>query len=362
MNKKNYILILLGMLAATFATVHSDEAYLQSENYYNFDESNCPTCDYNPCRQQTGLTATVLFLKPNVDDSHFVLDSTSNIFGTSHYPKGKRHQNTPSITPAFRLEGLFAICPNTSSLDVRFTYLCTRATASVSGDFLYDTNGYPGFGSQDTPLYAGTARSKNIYKYYAGDLNYSRNLSAFCPDDFTFVIGLHIAYIKFNEHTTSSGSFSTDSGAKPLLNNLHRNSHFLGVGPQIGLDYQYNLCDPCSSFGAWALNARARGFLLCGNTKSKLTYVTLRTGPSGVGVKNANLWRVIPGASTDLGINYTFNCSCYTTNIEIGYEFAWYHNCVNKITGLDTAFAGDTIDVFNSFSFHGPYLRVSTSF
>lgn len=104
------------------------------------------------------------------------------------------------------------------------------------------------------------------------------------------------------------------------------------------------------------------GSLLCGNTKSDLRCVSLRTGPGGVSVLNGDLWRIVSSARADLGINYTFDYSCFGLAIQCGYEFVLYNSCVNKITGLDVAFAGDTIDVFHNFSLYGPYLRISCNF
>ncbi len=360
----NCFLFLLAILTTNLAVAHSNESTLETENYPVFDELNDTICCPNLCGSPISfeLSATLLYLKPNVDDSHYVLSSFDNTFNGSLYPKGKRHQNSVSFKPGFRVEGLYDICPDTSCLDLRYTYFNAHSKDSVSGDFLFDTNGFPGFGSQDSPVYAGTARSNNSYNFSAGDITYNRNFTCFFPDNLTFIVGLHAAYIKFKEHTTSTGTFISNDAVKPLSNNLHRNSQFCGVGPQIGVDYQFLLSSHCCLPGTWALSAKTRGSLLCGNTKSNLRYVTLRTGPGGVGIHNGDLWRVIPSASTELGINYILNCKCFSATVDFGYEFMWYSRCVNKITGLDVAFAGDTADIFNSFSLHGPYLRISCAF
>lgn len=362
--QKNHFLFLLGILTTKFALAHSNELILETENYSVFDELSYNFCDPNlcGCTKSFECSATLLYLKPNVDDSHYVLSSFDNRFNGSLFPKGKRHQNPVSFTPGFRLEGLYSICPDISCLDFRFTYFNASSRDSVAGNFLYDTNGFPGFGSQASPIYAGKARSKNSYCFYAGDITYNRTVMCFFPDNLTFIVGLHYAYIKFKEHTTSSGTFTNNQMVIPLSNNLHRNSQFSGIGPQIGLDYQFLLSRLCFLPGKWALSAKARGSLLCGNTKSDLSYVTLRTGPGGVGVHNGDLWRVVPSASSELCINYNLNCKCFSTTVEFGYEFIWYSKCVNKITGLDVAFAGDMIDVFNSFSLHGPFLRIGCAF
>lgn len=359
---KNPFLVLLGILTTRLVGAHSYES-ISEENYTVFEQNNS-ICYPSLYENSTSFEccATLLYLKPNVDDSHYVLSSFDNTFNGSLFPKGKRHQNSTSFTPGFSVEGLYNLCPDTSSLDFQFTYFNAHSTDSVSGDFLYDTNGFPGFGAQASPLYAGIARSKNSYNFYTGDINYYRSFKCFFPDNLIFIVGLHGAYIRFKEHTSSSGTFTNNQVVVPLSNNLHRNSQFWGIGPQIGLDYQFLFSRICCLPGTWALRAKARGSLLCGNTKSELSYVTLRTGPGGVGVHNGDLWRVIPSANTELGVNYTLNCKCFSMTVELGYEFMWYSNCINKITGLDVFFSGDMIDAFNSFSLHGPYLKISTEF
>lgn len=296
------------------------------------------------------LSATFLYLKPNIDDTHFVLTSFDNTYKGSPYPKGKRHQNVAPFTPGFCLDASYKICED-SSLNIQSTFFNAHSTHSVSGDFLYDTNGFPGFGSQDSGLYKGTAHSKNTYHFYAGQFTYQQT----CFNHCTWIAGLHSAYIKFKEHGFSFGTFVNNDGLRPYKNNLHRNSQFWGIGPMIGLDFQYPL-------GAWAIKLKATGSLLCANTKSDLRYVTLRTGPGGSGVFNGGLWRITPAANADLSLHYILNCKCTRLKVELGYAFILYSHSVNKITGLDVAFPGDIIDVYNSFSLHGPYLRVGCEF
>ncbi len=284
-------------------------------------------------------TATLLFLKPTIDETYYVISSSNNVFDGSTFPDGKRHQNSTCFTPGFRLEGRCNPC-----YDLKFTYLSADSRDSVSGDFLFDTNGYPGFNAQENGIYSGRARSKVSYDFYSGDLTYRRPFG-----EFALIAGLHYAYIKFDERTSSVGTFNITS---PLSNRLHRDSRFSGTGPQIGLNYEYLLCRP------WAFCATARGMLLCGCTTSDLRYITLTTGPTGVSTKNGDMWRVIPAAAADLGISYTFNCA----TVEFGYEFGWYSRCIDKVTGLDVAFAGDTLDNFNDFSLQGPYISITSTF
>lgn len=347
-NQQIVFLILISIFATAFAVVQGNDAV----DGRTIDEKEPPLT----------LSATAFYLKPNIDDSHYVLSSFDNTFSGSLFPKGKHHQNPTSFTPGFNVECLYELCSNSSFLDLRFTYLNACSKASVAGDFLYDTNGFPGFGAQASPIYSGVARSKNSYNFYAGDLTYQHTFSSVFPDQLTFIVGLHSAYIEFREHTISSGTFLNNDVRMPLQNDLQRNSRFYGIGPQFGINYEYLLPNPCQLKGQWTLHAEARGALLCGFTKSDLRYVTLRTGPGGIGFFNGDVWRVVPSASSELGVKYVLDCASTSAMVELGYEFMWYSDCVNKITGLDVAFTGDVINVFNSFSLHGPYLRIGIAF
>ena len=347
------------LLALFFLSLFTSSSLIQASE-------DDPLCVYEPIIEEQNCQEyprfTLLYLKPSIDDSHYVLSSFDNTFNGSLYPKGKRHQNTTSFTPGFSVEGQSVLCPNTSALALSYTYFQAHSSASTSGDFLYDTNGFPGFGSQDSPVYRGTARSKNSYLFHAADVAYHRCFARLFPEQFTFVLGLDFAFIQFKEHTTSTGTFTSDSAQRALRNNLKRTSQFFGVGPEIGLRYEHLLPNLCSLPGEWSVNGKAKGSLLCGYTKSDLRYITLRTGPGGVSVLNGDVWRVIPSASADLGIAYHFQCAPFNSTLEIGYEWMVYSQCISKVTGLDTAFAGDTIDLFNNFSLQGPFLRLMIEF
>jgi hypothetical protein len=339
----------LFFLCVTCAQTHADGSPFPDEIILDgdyLDETLCPV----------SLGVTFLYLRPNIDDTAYVLSSINNVFNGSQFPNGKRHQNKSDFAPGFSVEALYTLCPDMSFLAANFTYLSEHARDTVSGPFLYDTNGFPGFGAQDSPIYAGVAHSKNCYSYYSGDLTYRRRFSLFCLERFTWSVGLHGAYIRFREHTTSSGTFENDDGPQILQNDFKRNSAFFGVGPEIGFKYDYYWPDLCT------LYAKGSAALLCGPTKSNLQYVTRRTGPVGVSVQNDRVWRVIPAAHAELGLSYGLCCGCWNVLGELGYTLIWYGHCVNKVTGLETAFAGDTIDMFQTFSLHGPCLRFSVAF
>lgn len=145
-------------------------------------------------------------------------------------------------------------------------------------------------------------------------------------------------------------------------NHVRRDSRFWGVGPQLGLDYHYVFpIVPCLP-GVFSFIANGRASLLGGNTEANFHYTTTRTGSIGVNIKNDNLWRVTPGLDAKVGISYNFCCGDVEATIEFGYELMWYSSCIDAITGVDVAYAGDSIDVLSSVNMQGPYAAISVAF
>jgi len=308
------------------------------------------------------LQSEFLYFKPTLDQSHYVISSTNNRFGGNVYPDGRRHMNHSRYSPGFRVGASYSLCCE-NAIDARFTQLRSHHSNSVSGPFLFDTIGYPGDGAQfpEDTTYEGTARSHRHFRYYAGDLNLSRlTFSSFCPENLSFFIGLHYAHIRVKEHFDSVGTGIDGSTVTPVSNHLTRQTKFWGIGPQFGIDYHYDFT--CLGDGLLSLTANGRTALLCSNTHARFRYVTTRTGPVGVNIHNDSLWRVTPTVDARLGLSYKFCVCCTEVKVEGGYEFIWYHHCFDGITGLDVAYAGDTIDLYSNLNLHGPYLSLQIAF
>jgi hypothetical protein len=260
------------------------------------------------------------------------------------------------------LEGLYEFCSGSNSLDLRFTYFDSHDSDSVSGPFLFDTIGYPGHGAQapEDTTYSGTARIRNHFKYYAGDATINRLAFDVCPDNLTFLFGLQYVYVGFKRNFKSRGTFLSD-GVKPLNNRLHESSRFWGIGPEIGIDYNY-FFELYKCFGHFAFNARARGALLCSCIRTNFHYRSERTGSVGVNLHNDRLWRVNPTIDAQLGLSYHACCCGMQTFLEVGYDFIWCNKCIDKITGYDVAFAGDTFDILETLSLQGPFVALGIAF
>lgn len=321
--------------------------------------------DCLPGSEQIELRAELLYFKPTIDNSYFVITSTNNVSGENIFPNGTRHNNSPSFECGYRLEATYKPCNCFNDLDFRFTSLSAHHSKSISGAFLFDTIGYPGDGAQspEDTAYNGTAYIKDHFRYYAGDLTFNRITLNCCPENLSFLIGLHYTYIHFKGVFHSFGLYPDGSQRLRLDNHLKRKSHFCGIGPEFGINYSCLLPSfICCNVGQIYFNADGRTALLCSKTKADFHYQTLRTSKVGVNLRNKALWRVTPTADARLGLSYEF-CYCGLEGVlEVGYEFVWYSNCIDSITGYDVAYAGNSLDSFSNLNMQGAYFALGFDF
>ena len=309
------------------------------------------------------LSGELLYLKPGLDQSGYAIKSDLNAVGDEVFPNGKRYSNNMQYKPGFRVEALYQLCEAQSALDARFTYFDTGYSSSVHGNYMFDTVGSPGDGAQipEDTTYDGKAKVRDHFKYYSVDATFNRQILKGCSDILNLLIGLESSNIQYTRHFKSLGTFGT--AAAPVQNTLHSRSRFWGIGPVVGLGYLYHLTADDCCWGVFGVKGNVRGALLCGRSHANFHFHSTRTvGTEGVNLKNRPTWKVIPTLDAKLGATYQ-RCFCgYNTFIELGYEWIWIHNGINNITGYDVAFAGDSMDVYNDFGLHGPYLKVNFVF
>lgn len=333
----------------------------------------CPTAsawdDYNThyasCLEQEcckdtlyRLSGELLFFRPSMEQSAFVITSTENVVGGEFFPSGERHFNRIPFKIGFRVGASLLFCED-SSLDARITFHDAAARRSIPGDFLFDTYGFPGDGAQapEDTSYEGIANVQDRFKYCSVDLAYTRSVLTSCMDSLDLIFGLHYARIDHTTNFTSEGFFRDSGGLLPVANAMKSHSDFHGIGPELGLDYTYAVTN---GFG---LNMNSRGAILCSHVESDFHYATLRTaGTAGANLTNDGIWRVTPSFDTRLAGVFRFCCLAVNAEIQFGYEWVWYGDAVNSIRGIDVAFAGDSIDDYSNFSLHGPFLRLGIVF
>lgn len=337
-----------GLIALLFATtIHANEGR----------HNSCCVDDFQ-------IRLSVLVLKPTIDQNSYVISSTDNRSGVEIYPDGDRHLVKSDYDAGFRIETLSPVWPcQDNVLNLRFAYLRAYNSSDTTGPYLFDTVGYPGNGAQspEDTTYNGTAKMRHHYLYYGADATLNRPLFDDCFDNLTLLFGLHYAYVKFKQKFTSAGTFQGET-VLTSHNDFRLKSSFWGIGPEVGVDYNYLL--PCfRACGDFGVNANFRGMLLASLNDAKVSDVTNRTGPVGVNVKNKHaILRLNPAFHAQLGVNYAYCGDCFNTFFEVGYEFNWYSKCINKITSYDIGFAGDTFDAYEDLCLQGPFIRFNITF
>ncbi len=352
--------VFLSLVLASSALVAEEQF---SDVYFNDD------CF---CQEQPTVVVRgeYLLFQTTWDQPHYVVSATDSFVNGEHYPLGTRHVNNPPFKSGFRVEALYQMCDRPNDIDLRFTWLQSSHTNKLAGAALWDTKGFPGDGAQaseDTP-YSGAAEDSVNFHYYGGDLTFNRISPGCCGENFTFLVGLHFAYVKFKENFASVGSFSETSDddvtVTHISNQLQNKSRFWGIGPQFGIDYKYDIWSMGNGNLTFVANARAA--LLASSTQASFNDTTIvtpaRAVPVNVSLRNETYWRVTPAFDARLGFSSNFDCFCLTGNIEFGYEFIYYSNCIDNIVGYDVAYAGDSMDVYSNLNSQGPYVAITLGF
>jgi hypothetical protein len=311
------------------------------------------------------LSGELLYLKPALDQSSYAITSNNNVINGEVFPNGKRHCNNTQYKPGFRVEALYQLCDQQTAVDARFTYFNAGHSSAVSGNFLFDTVGSPGDGAQipEDTTYSGKSQVHDSFKYYSVDATFNRQIVSSCVDSLNLLIGLESTNVQYARHFKSFGNFDDHGNTRPVKNSLKTHSRFWGIGPVLGLGYLYQLTNDDCCWGVLGVRGNVRGALLCGRSHSNFHFYSTRTaGTAGVNLKNNPTWKVLPTIDAKLGGTYQ-RCFCgFNTFIELGYEWIWIHNGINNITAYDVAYAGDSIDHYNNFGIHGPYLRINFVF
>ncbi len=316
------------------------------------------------CPDRYFVRGELLLFKPTIEQSAFVIKSSDNLanFEDNLLPFGTRHNNDMPFRPGVRLEWVWGCHATPFDLDFRAAYFSEAHSTTVRGPILLDTLAFPGDSAQtpEDTSYNGQAKYRQDFRYFAIDGTINRMNWSGCSDNFFFLMGLHLGYLRFNENASSDGFRIDDDVRIGVANRFERESNFWGIGPQFGFDYRLLL--PKCGCGVFTLDANARASILASRTNSLAKYTTPNTTPTRVDIRNQPLWRVTPCLDTRLGLVFECPIRCFDCTFEFGYEFLWYCNAVDTILGYEVAFPGDSIDVYSNLSLQGPYFALGCTF
>lgn len=170
---------------------------------------------------------------------------------------------------------------------------------------------------------------------------------------------------------------STYIGSGDIAQTITSPTSFIGAGPQIGVDFAYDIAN-CFSF-----TGQAAGALLIGTAKNHTTYASLSPvlvalgdpSPNIQSTSVQNITQMVPSFSERLAFAYFFDLrDCYSSKIEVGFEAKIFLSALqstNLASGvIDVAPFGNTVGVFartfertiGNFSLSGPYVAFTVAF
>jgi hypothetical protein len=154
-------------------------------------------------------------------------------------------------------------------------------------------------------------------------------------------------------------------------------SSFIGAGPQVGIDFAYEIVD------GFCFTGQFTGALLMGRVKNHTSYASSSPLLEALGDPSPNLqstsvqnkMQMVPGLSERLAFAYFLSfCDCYRAKLEVGFEAKMFLNAfesTNLASGvIDVAPYDNTVGVFartfertvSSFSLSGPYIALNMAF
>jgi hypothetical protein len=316
-------------------------------------------CDFNECRVAKcchgnwELDAEFIYFLPTFDDTYYVIQYPSLTADT-----GERLNNDFNFCPGFRVGGAFVTDSCCGKLQGYYTRLSHNQTENIEGA-LAGTVGRPtllvNFGR-----YQGFATSSLDFLYQRIDSYYSRQLWHNCRMYLESRIGLEYGYVRLKE------SYEYRFATLNVGGLVDQQSKSWGIGPQLGLKYDYLLCQISSWLpGVLSLSGQTSGSLLVSKTEMEALNTFLVGGEVPnvlLDINDEHTWRIIPSFHARIGLNYSMDFSCWDAYIEAGYEFSSYFRALTRYIFPAEGVAGLCLTQYYNFDVQGLYIAGSITF
>jgi len=215
------------------------------------------------------------------------------------------------------------------------------------------------------------ARGSASSQFDAVNLTFARELCFFNNFRTRFYSAAAFVCIK----QTLQSSFSNVAGT--IARQLHNSSTFLGAGPQMGLDYEYRMCNNFFFSGSSVAS------LIMGQMRNTATYQSYTPALNGTSVSNPNNQattipnraQLVPALEQKLGFSYLATWNQVRATVELGYRCQAYFNAIQNFNMVSQVLSSaDTIsptigmfavafDQTNSnFMLTGPYATIGVEY
>jgi hypothetical protein len=295
------------------------------------------------------LFAELLFLRPTLDDTAFVLSSHAS----TSFPNGKRESDEFDYEPAFRIGAGYEIADTGRSVELSYTRLEAEATESVSGNFLWATVGHPDFAGS-FQNYAGSAFADIDADYQRIDLHVTQPWQA-AGVELGLDFGLEWADFRVGEtyRFVNTGTATTGSVSSA--------SRSWGIGPEIGLGLGFQICGSCGIPGVFSLSAGSSIALLL--TDTNLRSSSVASGAPVVSIRDDETSRVIPAIHARGGFTYSVPVAQrVAATASVGYQIDTYLNGLTRAAFVDDIAQSLVSTHEYDFDLHGVYLALGVVF
>ena len=273
---------------------------------------------------------------------------------TSVLPNGTIRNNDFGFKSGFRLGGVYALCDCKREFQVYYTRLSAGHSKRVSGDRLWGPVGIGTIeGEGSLYPFEGTAQSDVHSLYQRVEANFAQQTFDCSGLDVYLQLGFEFASFNYRQNDVYARTVGATIDRR-------QKSKTWGIGPQVGLAVEYDLCD-CSEYlpGRWSLTGLASGSLLVSESKLRnqqgvaLTHLRAVDDPA---------WRIVPAVHARIGLNYGTTIQCYETNFEVGYEFNSYFRGLARSGFPNSGTTGLNPVGFYNYDLQGLYISGSMHF
>jgi hypothetical protein len=306
---------------------------------------------------QPRVFGELLFLKPTLDDTYFAVVSPAqgppapSPFG----PSGQRVNDDFDYEPAFRIGAGYEFAESAREVELSYTRLDADASESVSGSFLWATRGTPDFNlafGPNTGGYAGSASADIDAQYQRIDAHVTQvwHLS-------DLELGLSFGF-EWADFRVGEDYVYVDTGSG-LVGTVTAASRSWGIGPEVGLGLDYEICEPWEIPGAFSLRAGSSIGLLLSETHT-------RAGQRGVlpfTLQDDETSRVLTTIHARVGVGYEVPVADrIAATVGVGYQIDSHLRGLTRMEFVDDVGRGLVTTDYYDFDLQGVYATFGVVF
>ncbi|MGH7336466.1 MAG: Lpg1974 family pore-forming outer membrane protein [Myxococcota bacterium] len=296
----------------------------------------------------------LLFLKPTLDDTYFAISSPAPTPFTDP-PSGHRVNGDFDFEPAFRIGAGYEFAESGREVELSYTRLDAEASETVSGSFLWATRGSPNFTftfGANTGGYSGSASAEIDAQYQRIDAHVTLPLEVSDID-----LGLSLGF-EWADFRVGEDYVYVDTGAG-RVGKVTAASRSWGIGPEVGLGLDYEICEPWDIPGVFSLRAGSSVGLLLSETHTRASQL----GAATFSARDDETSRVITALHARVGVGYAMPLADrIEATFGVGYQIDTHLRGLSRIEFVDDVGRSLATTDYQDFDLQGVYLSFGVVF